>query len=92
MAYFGRELRFVFVFVLFLKFRVFSKIRLSSLFCIRDYTPYAQYFLDISLKVFASVCCKDCITKTNSHNNNNNNNNVHLSCAHHRPERSHDTY
>ena len=26
------------------------------------------------------------------HNNNNNNNNVHLSCAHQRPERSHDTY
>ena len=24
--------------------------------------------------------------------NNNNNNNVHLSCAHQRPERSHDTY
>ena len=23
---------------------------------------------------------------------NNNNNNVHLSCAHQRPERSHDTY
>ena len=26
------------------------------------------------------------------HFNNNNNNNVHLSCAHQRPERSHDTY
>ena len=29
---------------------------------------------------------------TNNNNNNNNNNNVHLSCAHQRPERSHDTY
>ena len=28
----------------------------------------------------------------NNINNNNNNNNVHLSCAHQRPERSHDTY
>ena len=27
-----------------------------------------------------------------NNNNNNNNNNVHLSCAHQRPERSHDTY
>ena len=28
----------------------------------------------------------------NNNNNNNNNNNVHLSRAHQRPERSHDTY
>ena len=26
------------------------------------------------------------------YNNNHSNNNVHLSCAHQRPERSHDTY
>ena len=28
----------------------------------------------------------------NNNNNNNDNNNVHLSCAHQRPERSHETY
>ena len=28
----------------------------------------------------------------NKKNNNESNNNVHLSCAHQRPERSHDTY
>ena len=27
-----------------------------------------------------------------NNNNNDNNNNLHLSCAHQRPERSHDTY
>ena len=29
---------------------------------------------------------------TTNNNNNNNNNNIHLSCAHRRPERSHNTY
>ena len=44
--------------------------------------------LILRVKVFANPIHEHC-----SHNNNiNNNSNVHLSLAHQRPERSHDTY
>ena len=36
--------------------------------------------------------CYSFLTIPGRNNNNNNDNNVHLSCAHQRPERAHDTY
>ena len=40
----------------------------------------------------APITATTTTTTTNNNNNNNNNNNVQLSCAHQRPEHSHDTY
>ena len=83
--------RFTF-FSAFACFLVWERFSSHQVFCVGSFIPSRP------LLTGASRC--RCISKlplshkllTSLRNNNNNNNNVHLSCAHQRPERSHDTY
>ena len=54
----------------------------SPHYCFTDGMKFPQREGDLIYKNATCLC----------YSLNNNNNNVHLSCAHQRPERSHDTY